>query len=161
MKFAAECTPRPEPATDLRLEVLGAAWAARAGRIMAEGFELPLDSGYPGWFANALDAGGRDDMRVYGAFDGDELISVAMLCVSGEIAALAGAATVSAARGRGAQGALMARRINDAAAAGCRWVSTETGSETEDEPNPSLHNMRRAGLTELYERTNWVWLNEG
>jgi hypothetical protein len=51
----------------------------------------------------------------------------------------------------------MARRITDAVAHGCDWVTTETGAETAEHPNPSLHNMRRSGLTELYERRNWVW----
>jgi hypothetical protein len=32
-------------------------------------------------------------------------------------------------------------------ARGCRWLATETGSETPERPNPSLHNMRRKGLT--------------
>jgi hypothetical protein len=25
--------------------------------------------------------------------------------------------------------------------------------------NPSLHNMRRAGLTEVHARPSWVWRN--
>ena len=31
-------------------------------------------------------------------------------------------------------------------------------SEEVSSPEPI---QKRAGLTELYERTNWVWLNEG
>ena len=51
----------------------------------------------------------------------------------------------------------MARRVTDAAALGCSWITAETGTETAEEPNPSLHNMRRIGLVELYERRNWIW----
>lgn len=40
---------------------------------------------------------------------------------------------------------------------GCRWIGTETGSESPYSPNPSLHNMRRLGFTELYARENWLW----
>jgi hypothetical protein len=49
----------------------------------------------------------------------------------------------------------MSRRIADAAAAGVRYIATETGSETDDSPNPSLHNMHWAGFTTLYPRRNY------
>ena len=58
---------------------------------------------------------------------------------------------------RRAQGALMARRIDESPQPRARYVVTETGAETPDSPNPSLHNMRRMGLSEVYERRNWVW----
>jgi hypothetical protein len=48
-------------------------------------------------------------------------------------------------------------RISDALDAGAEWITSETGAETLDSPNPSLHNMRRLGLGEQYERTNWIW----
>ena len=93
----------------------------------------------------------------YGAFDGDELVAVASLWVDGDLAALCGAATLPSARGQGAQGALMGRRLADAWAAGAQHIGSDTGSESPDHPNPSLHNMRRVGLTEAYTRTNYIW----
>ena len=51
----------------------------------------------------------------------------------------------------------MAIRVTDAAALGCAWITAETGTETPEDPNPSLHNMRHIGLVELYERRNWLW----
>ena len=95
--------------------------------------------------------------RTYGAWDGDALVAASGLFTSEGIGTLSGAATLPAHRGRGAQGAFMARRIADAAAAGTEWITAETGAETPEDPNPSLHNMRRIGLVELYERRNWIW----
>lgn len=61
------------------------------------------------------------------------------------------AATLPEYRSQGAQSALLLRRIADAKAAGCSWVSAETVPESM-EPNPSLRNMKRLGLRELYHR---------
>jgi hypothetical protein len=55
----------------------------------------------------------------------------------------------------------MAARIADAARLGVRWVTAETGSETRGNPNPSLHNMVRAGLELLYHRQNWLLRLDG
>jgi len=155
VKFAGRDVEPPEVRTDLRVEVLTAAHGADFARVMCLGFGMPMDSPLPGWFATMPGWGGAH--TAYGAFDGDDLVAAASLVVDGDVASLCGAATLPDHRGRGAQGALMARRITDAAARGCRWLAAETGSETPESPNPSLHNMRRIGLTELYERRNWVW----
>ena len=93
----------------------------------------------------------------YGAWDGDELVAVATLFLGPDSAVLAGAVTLPEYRGRGAQSALMSVRISDALETGVEWITSETGAETPDSPNPSLHNMRRLGLGEQYERTNWIW----
>ena len=51
----------------------------------------------------------------------------------------------------------MSVRVADALEAGADWITCETGAETAESPNPSLHNMRRLGLGEQYERVNWIW----
>jgi hypothetical protein len=66
------------------------------------------------------------------------------------------ATTLSSARGRGAQGALLAQRIHDGLALGCTWFVTETGEETPERPNPSFRNMIRAGFTVAYHRQNFM-----
>jgi GNAT superfamily N-acetyltransferase len=160
VKFAGAATPRPDVPTDLSVAPLGAEHGEEFARVMGIGFGMPLDSALPGWFARVprwREAG----FTTYGAWDGEHLVACATLFVGGDIGTLSGAATLPSHRGRGAQGALMTRRINDAAAAGCAWITCETGAETPGSPNPSLHNMRRIGLTELYERRNWVWRAPG
>ena len=60
-------------------------------------------------------------------------------------------ATTPDSRGHGAQTALLSRRIADARALGCEWISAETFPVMASE-NPSLRNMRGLGLRELYHR---------
>jgi hypothetical protein len=90
--------------------------------------------------------------RYYLAYrDGKPIAGAAMY--AGDAAAWLGlAATVQAERGRGAQSALFVRRIRDAAASGCRWVTAETLPERPERRNPSLRNMLRLGFDLLYER---------
>ena len=92
----------------------------------------------------------------YLAVDGDRPIAGAALFTGGDVAWCGLAATVPAARGRGAQAALLIRRLRDAAAAGCAWVSADTQPETPARPNPSFRNMRRLGFEMLYERANYM-----
>ena len=40
---------------------------------------------------------------------------------------------------------------------GLRYASAETWLECQENPNPSQHNLRRAGLTEVHTRPHWVW----
>jgi hypothetical protein len=156
VKFAGPSTLTPSVATDLRVDVLGPEYGQAFARIMCLGFGMPMDSPLPEWFAG-IPAQREHGFTTYGAWDGDQLVATGTLFVANGIGTLSGAATLPGHRGRGAQGALMVRRMRDAAERGCAWVSAETGSETPEQPNPSLHNMRRLGLTELYERRNWIW----
>ena len=150
----------PEPRdveTDLRIARLTADDAADFTRVMSVGFgfeETPeshalFDS--PGFF--------EGDWAAFGAYDGGTLVAAARMCVVPETDAVAlfGAATAPQGRHRGAQGALLAARIREARDRGVRHASAETWLETPDNPNPSQHNLRRAGLAEVHTRPNWVW----
>jgi hypothetical protein len=59
-------------------------------------------------------------------------------------------------RGRGAQGALFARCIQDGRVLGVKWFITETGEDSPEDPNPSYHNMVRNGFQLAYLRRNYV-----
>ncbi|MGZ4436606.1 MAG: GNAT family N-acetyltransferase [Nocardioidaceae bacterium] len=156
VKFAGPADLAARTRTDLRVGPTTPEDADRFAHVLCVGFEMPLDSPLPGWFAQLARV--RDTgFTTYGAWDGDAMVAAATLFVGNGVGTLAGAATLPSHRGRGAQQALMVRRMRDAAAAGCAVVTCETGAETAADPNPSLHNMRRLGLTELYERRNWVW----
>jgi hypothetical protein len=156
-KFAGHNVTPPEVTTDLKIDTVGPEHGDAFARVMAEGFGFPTDGQTLGWLASMT--GWQDSgFTTYGAWDGDDLVGAATLFVHGHVAGLAGAATLSSQRGRGAQSALMVHRMREAAAKGCEWVTCETWMESlPDSPNPSQHNMRRIGLTELYGRTNWVW----
>src|SRR4029078_1756520 len=91
------------------------------------------------------------DWASYGAYDGETLVAAARMCVVAETDAVAlfGAATVPECTHGGAQGALMDARIREARDRGVRYASAETWLENADNPNPSQHNMRRAGPHEV------------
>jgi hypothetical protein len=83
-------------------------------------------------------------------------IAGAALYVRGQQGWFGLGATMESDRRRGAQTALLARRLRDAAADGCVWASADTLVDTADRPNPSYRNMRRAGFATLYERPNFL-----
>jgi hypothetical protein len=99
---------------------------------------------------------GLPNWRHYLARDRGRAVAGASLFTHGEAAWCAGAATQIEDRNRGAQTALLARRIADAAADGCRWIVAETLEETADRPNPSYRNMLRAGFEVLYLRASFL-----
>jgi GNAT superfamily N-acetyltransferase len=156
VKFAVRRPAVPPYQTDLRIARLGPEHGEAFGNLFVIGFAMPTGAGLEEWLAETptwTDQG----FATYGAWDGDRLVAAAVLFLGPESAVLAGAATLPRYRGRGAQSALMSVRIADALDAGAQWITCETGAETPDSPNPSLHNMRRLGLGEQYERTNWIW----
>lgn len=144
--------PAPPSHTDLRIERVGEQWAGAFGELVRECFEMPAallpfmgcHVGRPGWFH-------------YLGFDGGRPVSAAAMFMSGESAWLGFAGTLASHRGRGAQGALFARRIADGLEAGCKWFVTETGEDTPDAPNPSYRNMLRAGFQLAYMRPNYLY----
>jgi hypothetical protein len=58
--------------------------------------------------------------------------------------------------GHGAQGALLALRLREAAARGARIAVTETGERLPDRPSASYRNILRAGFEEMYLRQNYM-----
>ena len=100
---------------------------------------------------------GHEDWHFYLVRDGARPIAGAAMFVHGKGAWLGLSATIPSERGRGAQTALLARRLQDAAALGCAWVSADTQRETVAQPNPSYRNMRRAGMDVLYSRSKYLF----
>jgi GNAT superfamily N-acetyltransferase len=82
------------------------------------------------------------------AFDRRRPVASAVLCVSGELGYLGMARTAETARGRGAQRALIAKRIEKARALGCRTLASETLSIVPI----SLSNLLKAGFQPAYEK---------
>jgi GNAT superfamily N-acetyltransferase len=120
------------------------------GRIMVAGFGLPDE--LAGWFAALV---GHPGWHTLLALDEGRPIGAGAMFVQGDVAWLGGAATLPSARGRGAQGALMRKRIARARASGCAHVTTETGVPRPGEgPGPSYRNMLRHGFRLAYDRPN-------
>jgi hypothetical protein len=90
------------------------------------------------------------------ALDGDRPAAIAAMFVQGGYAWFDMAGTLSEYRGRGAQGALLQRRIRDAARMGCRWIVVETAEETPERSAPSYRNTLRSGFQVAYLRPNYM-----
>jgi GNAT superfamily N-acetyltransferase len=93
----------------------------------------------------------------YAVWSGTAIVAGANLFIAGDVASLNAGATAPDFRGKGAQTALIHARIEAARAAGCRVVVAEAGKPGAGENNPSLNNLRRAGLQPCYPRRNWLW----
>jgi len=139
-------------ASGLRVAEIGRDDAATFQATVAEPLGVPAEMA-PGIRSTV----GHDGWHFYLVYDGDRPIAGAAMFVQGEGAWFGVSATTSTDRGRGAQTALLSRRLHDATALGCKWVSADTRSETPESRNPSFHNMRRAGLDVLYYRPTFLF----
>ena len=151
---AAEVSPEPPPQGS-RIDEIGRAGALAAAGIVSAAFGFPPPV-IP-WIAALV---GRPGWRHYLAYDGERPVGTAAMFVRDGAAWLGWAGTAPDARGQGVQTALIARRIADAAAAGCRHLVAETAEDTPEKPNPSTHNLRRLGFADAYVRPNYIWTRE-
>jgi hypothetical protein len=96
---------------------------------------------------------GREGFFHYMAFDGERPVAVAALCMFEGLGYLMAAATAESDRQRGAQQALIARRVEQAEKIGCAMLVSETLYFLEH----SLRNLQRAGFEEVYEKEVYQW----
>lgn len=132
-----------EPANDHRIAEITAA--------IAQSFEMPPFMAQ--WLQQLH---GRPRWRTYAVMDQSQVVGGGCLYIDGHAAWLGMGAVLPSHRRRGGQARLMRQRINDAIAAGCRYIATETGEAMADEPNPSLRNMQRCGFEKVASRLNFA-----
>jgi hypothetical protein len=140
------------PSTPLDVRQIDSADAHAFGHLVATAFDYP-----PAIAPLAAQPIGRPRWYHYLAFEGNAPIASGAMYVAGEAAWFGFAATDAAHRRRGAQQALIIRRLKDAASAGCRWVSVETAEDTVTKDAPSFRNLRRLGFEVAYRRPNYLW----
>jgi GNAT superfamily N-acetyltransferase len=143
--------PVPSVPSDVTVRPVLTADAATFGDVASGGFEMPAS--FAPLFAGVV---GKPGWHTYLAYDGDEPVATAGMYVVGEVAWLGMGSTLPSHRRRGAQGALLAHRVEDGRALGCRWFVTETGAEDPEKPNGSLRNMLRVGFEIVYFRQNYA-----
>lgn len=132
----------------------------RARVIEPRDHEIWVETAVAGWAAepgvaafirNLLGVGLHNRaMTHYLVEDAGEPIATGSLGIHDGIALLAGASTIPSARGRGAQGVLLARRLADARARGgeLAMIVADVGSQ-------SQRNAERSGFGIAYTRTKW------
>jgi GNAT superfamily N-acetyltransferase len=128
--------------TDLEVRAVSADEIAAARDQLGETLwpEYVGTAGKPGFFH-------------YMAFDGARPVAIAALCMFEDIGYLMAAATAESHRQRGAQQALIAKRIERAEQIGCSMLVSETLYFLEH----SLRNLQRAGFVEAYEKEVYEW----
>jgi ribosomal protein S18 acetylase RimI-like enzyme len=149
MKFRRGAEPR-EAHTDLDLVRIGAERAEDFGRVVAGAFQMP-DWTIP-LAANVV---GRPNWSCCVAYAGDTPAGAGSLFVHEGVGWLGFGATLPAFRGRGAQSAILAARIEDARRQGCSLVVTETGELQKGRASASYRNILRAGFREAGVRPNY------
>ena len=156
LKWVRDGSPLRDARSELRVERAGPAEAEEIDAVLLAAFgqrpnSVPL----------ASDLVGRPRWHHYVARDGRAVVATATMYVHEGFAWLGAAGTLASHRCRGAHGALIARRLDDARALGCHTFTTETQPDGHDKPNPSSHNMERAGFRVAYRRSNWVFPDPG
>jgi hypothetical protein len=141
----------PTPLPGMRVEAIGAEHATSFAQIVLTAFGMPaplepLLAALPG----------RERWRTYLCFDGKVPFAAGALFVNDAVGWLGFGATLPSHRGRGGQSAILAQRVRDALALGCRMVVTETGEEATGQPQHSFHNIVRAGFRPYYSRENFA-----
>jgi GNAT superfamily N-acetyltransferase len=149
MKFTRGVGPR-KAHSELRVETVAPERAEDFALTVVEAFELPE------WIrpmmANVV---GRPGWSCYVAYDQDEPAAAGSLFVHEDVGWLGFGATRDRFRGRGAQSAILAARIEDARKWGCAVVTTETGELVDGRPSNSYRNILRAGFREAGVRANY------
>ncbi len=151
VKFIRSAESAPATNTLLRIEQATGAEASEFARIAGDvlGLSALLRTGHAAVV-------GRNRWRHYIAYAGEKPVGTGALYVEDRVAWLGIDTTLPAYRGRGAQSALLARRIEDARALGCDRLTIETAEETPSCPNPSYRNILRAGFRRVYFRPIYV-----
>jgi GNAT superfamily N-acetyltransferase len=147
MKFSRGVETAPGRETSLEIEETRDADAF--AHVVTAAFDFPPDvagslaivAGRPGW-------------HLFLAREGGEPAGAGALFLHKGAGWLGVGGTVPAHRGKGAQGALLAARIERARELGATIVVTETGERVEGRPSNSYRNILRAGFAEAYLRPN-------
>jgi GNAT superfamily N-acetyltransferase len=150
-KFLRGAEPLPAIKTSLRVRLAAGADAPALAQVVCAAYGLPALL-IP-WFEALV---GRPGWQVLVATADAQIVATGAAYIRGRTAWLGIGATLPEFRKRGAQTALLAARIEAAAAQGCTILATETGDAIATEPNPSLNNIRRCGFTQVCSRLNYA-----
>lgn len=141
----------PQVETNLRVEAIGVDWAREFSEIFLTSFQW--EPALADWLVSAV---GRANWKHYLAFDGDRPVATSAAFFQGDFVWIDFASTLTEYRGRGAQSALLARRIRDATEAGCKYLVVETAKPSPENPSTSHRNMIRHGFVSAYNRPNYL-----
>lgn len=137
--------------TDLRIEMVDQEQASVFATIACTVHGLPTT--VESWLAATVN---RQGWHQYLALDGDRPIACAALFIDGNVGWMGWSGALASDRKRGAQSALLERRMRDGIAMGCEWFVSECEEDTPEHPNPAFHNLLQHGFQLAYLRPNWT-----
>lgn len=138
--------------TGLRVEAVG---PERSGEVAAA---CVRNFGVPDAVGELLATGTRGERwRRWLALDGTAVVGASLSFVDGGIGWLGWTSVDPSHRGRWVHAGIVARQLEDCAASGCRWVTTETARSTPERPDPAHYNLRRFGFADAYARPSLAW----
>ena len=139
-------------ATGLRVDAVGPEHVDVLARICGENFNVPEQ------VQHLLRAGScSTGWRRWLAFDGDSPIGASLSFLRDDVAWLGWTSVQPSHRGRWVHCGIVAKQLEDAHAAGCSWVTTETAVSTKERPDAAYHNLRNFGFREAYLRPVYVF----
>jgi hypothetical protein len=147
----------PSPtSTTLRVERVG---ARDAGVVADVALTVFGDSALERtWVRACIDRPGWSHYLVY---DDATPVAVGALYVRDRLGWLGWGGTLETHRRRGAQGALLAKRVEDGIAQGCDWLTVETADDLPDRPSGSYRNVARVGFRVLHRRPSHAYFPAG
>jgi len=151
MKFKRGSQPAVARNPELSIREIGPENAEAFARIVVPCFDLS-EASIP-LIASVVS---HPDYHIYMGFEGDTPAATGGVFYKDGIAHCDFGSTHRDFRGRGFQGALLARRINDAIQMGATNLYTATGEAVPGDPQHSYKNILRYGFEENYLRENWV-----
>ena len=151
LKWIRDDAPATAVNTALEVVEIGRSRAHEWAALYAEIHDL--SPAYAVWTASAV---GREGWTHQLALDQDRPVAIAAMYVHDGLAWLGKMGTLEKDRKRGAQGALLAARVNAGLASGVRAFALETAPDWPDLPGGSLRNAARAGFRPAYARPSWV-----
>jgi GNAT superfamily N-acetyltransferase len=154
VKLYRDISPVTGIKSDLKAKEIGPDDGLTFGKIIVESFDWPKEMA--AWIACVI---GRPCWKFYMAYDNDMPVATAGMYIHDSTVWIDFAATLESVRGRGAQGLLLKRRIDDAREVGCDTVVVETAEETPEKSAPSYRNMIRYGFKLAYIRPNYIFVN--
>ena len=145
--------PELSQSPDIDVRPVGPEDAKKFGQVLSEGLEAPAAASWLAAFAV-----NQPGLTAYLAYDGSLAVGAAALFIDGEWGWLFIAAVRPAYRNRGAQTALLARRLEDGKKAGVRTfnVGALRPAPGHGDVFASYRNIERVGFKIAYNRPNYM-----
>jgi hypothetical protein len=139
------------PQTTLRIREIGPERVRDWNRVLISVY--PNHGPHLLWAESRI---GKPGWRHYVAFAGRTPVAVGAMYIADGVARLLDGVTTKMHRRRGAQSAMIARRLADGLDEGCRLFSSEAVTPSSHRSHVSHRNLMRAGFELAYVRTDYV-----